>query len=169
MTVDPQTFKQTLAQWASGVTVVTTCMEDGSPKGMTASAFSSVSAEPPLILVCISKNLLTHDVIAEQKVFAVNILKQGQEHWGKLFAGMFPEVEDRFADIATTTAETGAPILPDVLGWLDCRVHNQVDGGSHTIFIGEVLAAHGTEGGGNPLMYYNRAWGTFQPDPTKDA
>lgn len=163
MAVDPQNFKQTLAQWASGVTVVTTCMEDGTPKGMTASAFSSVSAEPPLILVCISKNLITHDAIEKSGFFAVNILARSQEDWGKLFAGMMPEIEDRFADIDTITAETGAPILPDVLGWLDCRVHNQVDGGSHSIFIGEVLAAD-ESGEGQPLMYFNRSWGTFAPD-----
>jgi len=163
MSVDPQTFKQTLAQWASGVTVVTTSTTDGTPKGMTASAFSSVSVEPPLVLVCISKTLFTHDLITESGIFAVNILKHGQEEWGKLFAGMIPEIEDRFANINTSTAETGAPILPDVLGWVDCRVYNQVDGGSHSIFIGEVMAAAGP-GEGHPLMYFDRSWGTFAPD-----
>lgn len=163
MSVDTQTFKQALAQWASGVTVITTCKPDGTPKGMTASAFSSVSLDPPLVLTCIGKKLYTHQLVAEAGFFAVNIL--GQEHieWGKRFAGMYPEIEDRFADIAHTTAVTGAPILPNVSGWVDCKLHASYDGGDHTIFVGQVLAAAGTDSS-SPLMYFNRSWGTFTPD-----
>lgn len=162
MLIDEQTFKQALAQWASGVTVVTTRSPEGDPKGMTASAFSSVSMDPFLVLVCVAKKLYTHRLIEESGFFAVNILGTDHNYWGKLFAGMFPDVEDRWAEIVIQTAETGAPILPGVPGWVDCRVYQQVESGNHSIFIGEVLAAAGP-GNVQPLMYFNRSWGTFTP------
>jgi len=167
MAIDPQTFKQALAQWASGVTVVTTRLPDGTLKGMTASSFSSVSLEPPLVLTCVAKKLYTHQALEESGVFAVNVL--GTEHleWGKLFAGIYPDVEDRFADIAYTTAETGSPILPGVLGWVDCKLHRLHDAGDHSIFVGEVVAGAGASAG-QPLMYFNRQWGHFAALPESD-
>jgi flavin reductase (DIM6/NTAB) family NADH-FMN oxidoreductase RutF len=162
MAIDEQAFKQALSQWASGITVITSCEPDGTFKGMTASSFSSISKNPPLIMVCVAKHLYTHQVIEQNGAFAVNILSTEQEYWGRLFAGMHPEVENRWEDIQTQTAETGCPILPGVLGWVDCRLFQKIDAGDHSIFVGKVLAADGT-GMGNPLMYFNRQWGTFSP------
>lgn len=162
MTADLADFKQALSRWASGVTVVTTLSAEGHPKGMTASSFTSVSINPLLILICVKQGLYTHHLITESGFFAVNMLAHSQIEWGKLFAGMMPEVEDRFADIRYTQAVTGAPILPNVIGWVDCRLHQAFDSGDHTIFVGQVVAAHGTTEG-QPLIYANRAWGTFQP------
>jgi flavin reductase (DIM6/NTAB) family NADH-FMN oxidoreductase RutF len=73
------------------------------------------------------------------------------------FAGMWPEREDRFRDIEVTAAVTGAPILPDVLGWLDCRVRHGYDGSDHTIFVGDVLACNAAVNG-SPILYYHRHW-----------
>ena len=154
--IDPQNFRSTLSHWASGVTVVTTQLNE--PRvGITASSFSSLSLDPPLILICVAKKLYTHQVIEQSRIFAVNILGVEQLEWGKRFAGMIPELEDRFQGIDVQHAVTGAPILGGALAWLDCTLHDTHQSGDHTIFIGEVVAAHaGAEG--NPLLYYHRNW-----------
>ena len=156
MAVEPQQFKETLAHWASGVTVVTT-LHEGNPVGITASSFSSVSLDPPSVLICVNKRLFTHGAIQENGVFAVNIL--GEEHleWGKRFAGMVPEIEDRFAGIECHSEETGCPVFTDALAWLDCRLIHVYDEGDHSIFIGEVLSA-GSGKESKPLLYYYRNW-----------
>ena len=157
MAVEIQTFKNAMAQWASGVTIVTTLSAEGKPVGITASSLTSVSLEPPQILICVARKLFTHQAIEQSGFFAVNIL--GVEHleWGMRFAGLMPEMADRFADIDVQTALTGAPILPGTPAWLDCRVRHAYDGGDHTIFVGEVVAAGATEGH-HPLLYFNRTW-----------
>jgi flavin reductase (DIM6/NTAB) family NADH-FMN oxidoreductase RutF len=159
--MDIQLYKDTLRQWASGVAILTTTL-DGKNHGLTVSSFSSLSINPLLIMACIGKTLNSHDLVLNSKVFAVNMLDVDQVEWGKRFAGMIPEAEDRFAGIDFTTAVTGAPILPGGLGWLDCRLYAAHDGGDHTIIVGEVVAAQ-AHGNSAPLAYYNRTWGTFTP------
>lgn len=158
--VDPVTFRSVLAQWPSGVTVVTTLAEDGRWHGMTASSFSSVSLEPPLVSVCLDKKLYSHQLIEESGVFGVNVLAKDQGETARVFAGMVPEVEDRFAGDEWTTAETGVPLLPGALGWLDCRVLHAYDGGDHTIFVGQVLAGQAARRTA-PLLFHSRGWGQF--------
>lgn len=167
MSVEANKFKQAMSRWASGVTVITTLDPDGKPKGMTASSFTSVSLDPPLVLVCVSDHLYTHRSLLHTGHFAVNILGQSQVEWGKLFAGLLPDIVDRFSHTGYTTSATGSPILPDVAGWLDCRIVQQVAAGDHTIFIGEVVNA-GISGEDAPLLYAQRAWGRFQPLTTDD-
>jgi flavin reductase (DIM6/NTAB) family NADH-FMN oxidoreductase RutF len=156
MTIDPQVFRETMAHWASGVTVVTTLVA-GQPTGITASSFASLSLHPPQILVCINKKLYTHGAIETSRIFAVNILGIEHQEWGMRFAGMFPEMEDRFQGIDCETAVTGSPILPGVLGWLDCEVRGAYAAGDHTIFVGEVVATAARKEGA-PILYYNRHW-----------
>lgn len=165
MSIDVQSFKNALAHWASGVTVVTTRAES-QPIGMTASSLTSVSLDPPQILICVSRKLFTHQAIEQSGIFAVNILGTDHLEWGMRFAGMIPELSDRFAGIMTHTAVTGAPILPDVLGWLDCRLRHAYDGGDHTIFVGEVVAAGSTEER-SPLLYFNRTWRQLDAEPLR--
>ena len=160
MPLDIQDFKDSLAKWASGVTIITTTDADGNPKGMTASAFSSVSLNPPLILVSLAQSLYTHQLMQQSGFFAVNILGTNHMEWAKLFAGMMPEIEDRFAHTSYTQGETGAPILPDVVGWVECKTYATQAAGDHTIFVGEVVAA-GSHQVNTPLLYYQRQWGTF--------
>lgn len=155
MSVDVQDFKNALAHWATGVTMVTT-IGDGHPAGITANSLTSVSLQPPQILICVARRLFTHGAIAQSGVFAVNILSADQLEWGKRFAGMVPELSDRFEGIDWTTAKTGCAILPGVLGWLDCRLSHAYDGDDHSIYVGEVLAA-GFQSG-VPLLYFNRKW-----------
>lgn len=163
MTVDVAAFRETLAQWASGVTIVTSA-HAGARAGITASSFTSVGIAPPRILVCVAKRLYTHELIAGSGSFAVNILTREQQAWGMRFAGQMPEREDRFFDMAVTTAVTGAPILPAVLGWLDCRVHQAHDGGDHTIFVGDVVACCAAPAG-SPILYYHRNWHQLDGTP----
>lgn len=158
MSIDRDTFRAALGQWPSGVTVVTTVV-DGTPHGMTASSFSSVSLDPPLVSVCVAHHVTSHDLIAKSGVFAVSILAKDQVDDGMRFAGMLG-VDDRFEGVEVHTSETGAPMLGRALAWLDCRVWAQYDGGDHTIFVGEVLDA-GTQDGRAPLLYHDRAWGQF--------
>lgn len=156
MPFHPNDFKRAMGQFASGVTVVTT-KHGETPIGITASSFTSLSLNPPLVLVSLDKKLFTHNVIAESGFFAVNVLSARQLEIGMRFAGMRPEVKDRFAGLDIHTSETGAPLLPDSLAWVDCKVWNMYDGGDHTIFVGEVkdLSVSDVD---MPLLYHNRLW-----------
>ena len=145
-----------MGQFASGVTVVTTVSE-GKKVGLTASSFASLSVEPPLVLVCLAKKLYTHRAIEESGVFAVNILGAHQLDLGLRFAGMKPEVIDRFADLELGIAKTGAPLLTGSLASVDCRLWNQYEGGDHSIFVGEVQGIV-TSSLANPLLYHDRLW-----------
>jgi len=156
MTFHPNDFKRAMGQFASGVTVVTTKHGD-TPIGITASSFTSLSLNPPLVLVSLDKKLFTHNVIAESGFFAVNVLSSRQLELGMRFAGMKPEIKDRFAGLDIHTAETGAPLLPNSLAWVDCKVWNMYDGGDHTIFVGEVKALSVSDLD-MPLLYHNRLW-----------
>ena len=171
MGVDPRTYKETLAHWSSGVTVVTS-LADGHPVGITASSFTSLSLDPPQVLISINKKLFTHGAVHESGRFAVSILRAEQVEWGKRFAGMIPEIEDRFAGIETFTAASGCPILSEALAWVDCEVRRMYDGEDHTIFVGEGMAAGvgrtpaGSEdAAAAPLLYYNRQWRALSDEP----
>ncbi len=155
MPVDASDFRDALSRWASGVTVVTT-ENDGQQIGITATSFSSVSLQPPLILICVDKRLYTHGVIEQRGAFAVNLLNTKQVEWGLRFAGMIPELEDRFEGLTVERAATGCPVLVDALAWVDCLLYAAYDGGDHTIFVGQVEASGINEG--EPLLYFGRQW-----------
>ncbi|MFC6151077.1 flavin reductase [Mumia xiangluensis] len=156
--VEAATFRDVLSQWPSGVTVVTTVV-DGRRHGMTASSFSSVSLDPPLISICLDRKLFSHGLIESTGFFGVSVLAKDQAEVARRFAGQTGEV-DRFAGETWSTAETGAPLLDSSLGWLDCRVVHAHPGGDHTIFVGEVLAGHAARRTA-PLLFHSRGWGQF--------
>ncbi|MEU5882469.1 flavin reductase [Spirillospora sp. NPDC047279] len=155
MAVDAETFRAALSQWPTGVGVVTT-VADGARHGMTASSFSSVSLDPPLVLVCLAEHVYTHRLVAASGVFAISFLGKDQAPIGDRFAGRVPG--DRFAGQAWEARVSGAPVLTDAVGWLDCRVVHAYPGGDHTIFVGEVLAA-ATPRRTAPLLFHSRSWG----------
>ena len=157
MSSSPDAFRAVMRRWPSGVTVITVPAEDG-PHGMTASAFTSVSIDPPLILVVIDRRWRSHALIAEAGVFCVNILAEDQADWSDRFAGRRPELEDRFEGLSVSTAETGAPCLLDARGWLDCRVEAAHASGDHTIFVGRVLATGLASEPAGPLLYHDGAY-----------
>jgi len=135
------------------VTVVTTRGEEHA-YGMTANAFSSVSLDPPLILVCVMALSEGGKLIEENGVFAVNILAAEQEPLSRFFASKDrPRGRDAFGDIAHRSAVSGSPVLDGAVGYLDCAVHASHEAGDHVIFIGEVLAlefSHEVE----PLLFH---------------
>lgn len=159
MAVDELALRETMRLWTSGVTVVTT--SDGSVRtGMTVSSFTSVSLEPPLILVCLLKAAETTRLVGRAGVFAVSLLGEGYEDIGMQFAGLtdLPPGADRFHGVATVTQHTGVPVLADAIAWLDCRVCGAHDGGTHTIYVGEVLATGRLADPAWPLVWHNRAY-----------
>jgi flavin reductase len=152
--VDAEQFKHALRRWPSGVTVVTSRAGE-KIHGMTVSAFSSVSLDPPLVLVCADKASNTHPVIAEGRVFAAHILAQGQEPLSHRFSSKAAEWR-RFEGIEWKSGVTGAPILPDALAVLDCRVVAAYDVGDHVIYIGEVETVQLADA--EPLLWYGGSY-----------
>ena len=144
MAIEKDFFRQVAGQFATGVTVVTTQCE-GKPAGITVNAFSSVSLEPPLVLVCIDLISNTLPFIRESGAFAINILTNEQEHLSRCFATASEERFENFCHASFHTAATGSPIIDDVLAFIDTRIVAEYPGGDHVIFLGEVMAM-GTEG-----------------------
>lgn len=154
MTVEPDTLRAVMRHWTTGVAVL--AARDGAhAHGMTVNSFTSVSLTPPLVLVCVERVVRTHALVERSRAFALSILRDGQ-HWiSDRFAGRDTENQDRFEGLSTVTALTGAPILADNIGYLDCAVVAAHEAGTHTIFIGEVVAAKAADDG-RPLVYFNR-------------
>lgn len=155
MAVTPEAFRRALGCWASGVTIVTSRLGERR-HGMTVSAFSSVSLDPPLVLVCADKSSDTQALIHESGLFAVNVLARGQEALSDRFASEREE-HRRFEGLATGSALTGAPLIPGCLMALDCRLVSAHDAGDHVIYVGRVEALLG-EGTSEPLLYWRGAY-----------
>jgi flavin reductase (DIM6/NTAB) family NADH-FMN oxidoreductase RutF len=143
-------FFTLMASFASSVTVITSKGPDGVLRGLTATAFSSVSLEPRLCLVGVDNRSESVAAITEAGTFAINILSVDQEEISRRFAS---KVADKYEGIDYRLGpESGAPILDGVLAWIECRVYEIAAGGDHTIFIGEIL--DGTANEGTPLVYF---------------
>jgi flavin reductase (DIM6/NTAB) family NADH-FMN oxidoreductase RutF len=152
MPIDDARFRQAMGHFASGVTVVTT-EHAGDLYGMTVSSFASLSLNPPLIIICIDKTVPSHDAIKGAGHFVVNILEERQEHLSRRFA---TTTNDKFKGVAWHSGRLGLPVLDNTLAAIECRLHAILDGGDHTIFIGEVVDAEVHEGA--PLLYYRRGY-----------
>jgi len=146
--MDERTFKDALGRWASGVAVVTCKTQSGQPVGLTVSSFSSLSLSPPLVLFCLGNRSSLLEDFAQASHFAVNILKSGQDALSNRFAfGDTPP----FEGLAHSEGRGGAPLLPDALASLECRIEARHPGGDHVIYVGEVEAASVADG--TPLVY----------------
>ncbi len=157
--VDSLDFRNAMARFASGVTVVTTHDAAGKPVAFTASAFSSLSLDPPLILVCLDRKADSFPAFHEAGHFTVSILAAHQAEHGMRFA---TKSADKFAGVTVDSGEvTGIPLIPEALVHLECRTHQHLDGGDHVIIIGEVLRAQSNDQ--EPLLHFNRKFGRFQP------
>jgi 3-hydroxy-9,10-secoandrosta-1,3,5(10)-triene-9,17-dione monooxygenase reductase component len=148
-----RTLRKLRGLFGSGVTVVTTTHE-GRRRGMTVSAFASISLEPPLVMIALAHEAGTREMIADSSVFAVNILSDDQEFLSERFAARAPIVNEKFEGVPYEVAVTGSPILPDSLAWYDCRVEATHDGGDHVIIIGRVVGIGFGDEARQPLMYY---------------
>jgi flavin reductase len=155
-------FRSTVGAFATGVTVVTTRGEEHA-YGMTANAFSSVSLDPPLILVCVINPSEGAEHITHNGVFAVNILSVEQEPLSRYFASRDrPKGRDAFAAVPHRFAASGAPILEGSAAFLDCRLHATHEAGDHLIFIGEVLELEVNDGH-EPLLFHGGGYRLLQP------
>ena len=154
MPISPDDYKALCANWASGVTIVTS--RDGDRiQGMTASAFTEVSLEPPLVLICADKTTITNELIQASGVFSVSILEHGQDALSNKFASKKDE-HRRFEGLACETGSTGCARIPGAVAWLDCTVEQTVDAGDHFVHIGQVESADITDRA--PLVYFRQGY-----------
>ncbi|MEA2270209.1 MAG: 4-nitrophenol 2-monooxygenase / 4-nitrocatechol 4-monooxygenase, reductase component [Solirubrobacteraceae bacterium] len=156
-TADQAVFRDVIGHFASGVTVIT-ARHDAVDYGMTASAVSSLSLEPPMLLVCVNRATVTEAAIAGSGAFGVNILHEDQGEVAERFAGR--HTPEKFAGVATTRGASGSPLLQDALACIECRVHEHVTGGTHTVFMG--LVHHAESRPGAPLTYFRGSFGRFE-------
>ena len=155
MTIEAPEFRRILGHWPTGVAVVAARAADGRPRGLTANAITSLSLDPPLVLVCVDRAAETHAGIIESGAFAISILPDGAEDLARRFAD--ERSADKFAGVEHRTERSGSPVLDRALAWIDCGLHSSHEGGDHTIFIGRVLAAGASPGA--PLLFYRGGYG----------
>jgi flavin reductase ActVB len=154
--VSSHAFREALAHFATGVTVVAARQSSGLV-GFTATGFTSVSLAPPLILVCIDRDASAHDGVVAAEHFGVSILDESQSWIASQFAR---SGVDRFEGVPLAPpGPTGAPIVEGALVRIECRRHARHDAGDHSILIGEVVAAEVSPG--RPLLHFARAFGAF--------
>jgi flavin reductase (DIM6/NTAB) family NADH-FMN oxidoreductase RutF len=157
--VEGAVFREAMSRWASGVTVVTAAGPDG-PAGMTASAFSSLSLDPPLILVCVAHSSTQHDALVGAVGFAVHFLALDQHELSNHFA---KSGGDKFAGLEHRPGPFGAPLLDDVHARLVCAREDTPPGGDHTILIGRVVEIDLSDG--QPLLHWNRSYRRLADHP----
>jgi flavin reductase (DIM6/NTAB) family NADH-FMN oxidoreductase RutF len=158
MTISAEDFKRALSQRASGVAVLTARSGDRI-HGMTVSAFTEVSLDPPLVLVCADKASNTLPVIRAGGVFAINVLARDQQELSHRFA-LKRDEDKRFDGLETDVGRTGAPLLRGVAVNIDCRVVAEHEHGDHVVYIGRVEEVRSFER--EPLLYFRGAYGSFE-------
>ncbi|WP_229052515.1 flavin reductase family protein [Aeromicrobium sp. Leaf350] len=151
------TFREAMGHFVTGVTVVTT-VHDGVPLGATVSAFSSLSMEPPMLLVCLNRTSETGTAIAEVGDFTVNFLSDSQSDLAMRFAS---RSSAKFDGVPLNSAPGQHPVLDGALGWVRCKVVDTSFGGTHRILIAQAVAAGVS--GGDPLTYFKGGFGDFAP------
>jgi flavin reductase (DIM6/NTAB) family NADH-FMN oxidoreductase RutF len=147
-------FRSACGLFASGVTVVTRRLPNDSPYGMTVSSFTSVSLDPPLVLVCIDRGAQFLRELSPHEPFAVNILSEQQQHMAARFASR--DEEDRFSGIEWVPGWSGVPLVAGVVVTFACSLHQTVQSGDHFILIGEVRDIHRHKG--SPLVWCDRGY-----------
>jgi flavin reductase (DIM6/NTAB) family NADH-FMN oxidoreductase RutF len=157
--VDTSLYRRTCARFTTGITVVTVLDSLGRPHGMTVNSFSSVSLDPPLVLVSIDlRNAILGHFISSSW-FAINILAEHQEELSRRFSS---PAENRFIDVSWHAGVSGTPILDGVLAHLECSVVQTFEAGDHTVLIGEVRQAGYVEG--KPLVFFNSGYQSLVPE-----
>ena len=156
---DPRTLRSAFGKFATGVTIVTTCQSDGAPRGITANSFTSVSLDPPILLICIAKSALSKSVFSECKHFGVNILRSTQQDVSALFASKSAEKFDK-ADYEKSLQ--GTPVIKETLANFICRRQKSVDAGDHLVIFGEVIDFRSDDG--SPLLYFNGDYCSIDQD-----
>ncbi|MEX3009094.1 flavin reductase [Hoeflea sp. TYP-13] len=135
--IDPRKLRDAFGTFMTGVTVVTSHNGQGAPIGFTANSFTSVSLDPPLLLISLARTSSNFSALTSSEGFAVNILSEDQEQISNRFAR---PVEDRYADVGWQKGPFGSPVLDGVAAWFDCSMHKVVDAGDHVLLIGQIEA-----------------------------
>lgn len=162
--VDPAVYRRVVGHFATGISVVTT-RADGVDHAMTVNSLTSVSLDPVLVLFCAEKVARFHDAVLSTGRWAVSILGAGAETTSRWFASRGRPLSDQLAATPFDRGEiTGAPVLRDAIGVLECRTRAVYDGGDHTIVLGDVLGASGTEAPARPLIHYRGAYRSLAPE-----
>jgi 3-hydroxy-9,10-secoandrosta-1,3,5(10)-triene-9,17-dione monooxygenase reductase component len=157
--IDPDRLRDVMGHFATGVTVVTGRAPGGGYAGLTANSLTSVSLDPPLVLVCIDRNSISRETLLRTERFAVSVLRRDQEEVAHRFSGEARET--RFDDLRLRFGRDGVPILDDALAWVECRVWRWVEAGDHTVLFGEV--EDGGAAGADPLVFFRGGYGTVAP------
>lgn len=158
--VDQVAFRGALSCFASGVTVAATTV-DGVDHAMTASAFTSVSLEPPLVLICSQKTSRFHGAVLRAGVWSISILAEESDAASTWFATKGRPLHDQFAQVPYHRGDLGTPLLDESLAWLECTTSAVHDGGDHTIIVGAVVGAGVSDNSDDPLLYYRSRYGTI--------
>ncbi|MDQ4131592.1 MAG: flavin reductase family protein [Actinomycetota bacterium] len=159
----PRGFRDVLGRFASGVTVLTTILDDV-PHGMTVNAFASVSLRPLLVLACVDRSTIMCDLVTRSGVFAVSVLNDEQLGLSTHFADPFrPSGRAQFHSIAHHAQVTGAPVIDGCIAFADCRIWAVHDGGDHIIVVGEPVAL-GLGEEADPLLFYRGAYRQIRPE-----
>ena len=154
--VTPEEFRSACGRFATGVAVATVLDVDGVPHGLTVSSFTSVSLEPPLVLICLGHAVTMIDAFRASKYFGINVLKQEQQDLSERFAR---KGFDRFDGLAWERGETGAPLIPGSLAAMECAVERRVAAGDHDILVGRLVRA--AVEAGNPLIHFASEYRTL--------
>lgn len=152
-------LRAAMGRFPTGVAIVAALDGEGAPFGLTVNSLTSVSLDPPLLLVCIDRRAASHDPLMAAEHFAVSILSEAQAPVADRFAS--EPSSGRFEAAAWTSGAGGAPRLEGALAWLECAHHDVYAGGDHSILVGRVLAA--SHGEGAPLVFHRGRYGTVGP------
>lgn len=155
-------LRRACGQFATGVTVVTVRDGDGF-RGMTANSFTSVSLDPPLVLVSIDRRNRTHHLLSEGEPFVVSVLSQAQQRWSDRFAGRHGDIQHQFDDIPHTLSSDGVPIIDEAAATFSCRVAAIHPAGDHSLFVGRVERIESTPGR-TPLLFFAGKYRAVQMD-----
>ncbi len=149
MAIDGRELRNVMGNFATGVTIITTKDSNGKPFGLTANAFSSLSLDPPLLLICVDRKVDCYACFEESKVFAVNFLSEGQDQLSTRFATKGIE---KFEGVPYKLGELGVALLDDALAHIECTLASAYEGGDHTIYLGEIQNA--TVLSDRPLLFF---------------
>jgi flavin reductase (DIM6/NTAB) family NADH-FMN oxidoreductase RutF len=156
--IDRQEFFAIMSAFPTGVAIVTTLDEDGEPKGLTTNAICSVSADPPMLLVCVDKTSRTLAALRHARRFVVNFMSDGCADLCALFAS---KADDKFAAVAWEPGLGGVPCLVEqALAIAECRTEQELEAGDHLILIGIVQAGRPPDPERVPILYYRRSYGS---------
>jgi flavin reductase (DIM6/NTAB) family NADH-FMN oxidoreductase RutF len=148
--VTSEEFRRACGRFATGVTIATAIDDTGMPHGLTVSSFTSVSLEPPLVLICLGHRVTVIDIFRKAKYFGINVLGADQQEMSDRFAR---KGQDRFGGLTWEAGKTGVPLLPGSIARIECTVHEWFTSGDHDILVGQMVGA--TVEDGAPLIYFS--------------